>query len=297
MYDIWRSFCRDNNIPEFGNDHGPLAACLSLVMMQDESYSKVEMLRAAIANEYRIRMLPSPTTHETISLLFRGFRNENSHHQRTVKQTITEEILTKMYDHLYQKSHGRDGLRASTVLWRTVWRISLEYHTLGRFSDIAKLKRKDVTYECDPSPHLKVIFRGGKNDLYSEGSERIVAANSNTKNCAVNLTLNYFQFLGPTYSGYLVPSCTSKNTPNPEKPVTYSGALSDLKKLMNLLGYDPSLFGEHSGKRGGATAAAANGATDQQLKRLGGWRSDSIPAKYVDLSLKSRISMSKLLQE
>jgi hypothetical protein len=28
-----------------------------LVMMQDESYSKVEMLRAAVANEYRIRML------------------------------------------------------------------------------------------------------------------------------------------------------------------------------------------------------------------------------------------------
>lgn len=132
---------------------------------------------------------------------------------------------------------------------------------------------------------------------YSEGSKRIVAANPKTGNGPVNLTLNYFQFLGPLYSGYLVPSCTSKNTPNPDKPVLYSGALSDLKKLMNLLGYDASLYGEHSGKRGGATAAAANGATHKQLKRLGGWRSDTIPAKNVDLSLKSRISMSKLLQE
>ena len=130
VYYIWRSFCRDNNIPEFGSDYKPIAACLSLIMIQDESYSKVEMLRAAIANEYRIRMLSSPTTHETISLLFRGFRNEDSHHQRTAKQPITEEILAKMYSHLYQPSNGRDGLRASSVLWRTIWRMSLEYHTL-----------------------------------------------------------------------------------------------------------------------------------------------------------------------
>jgi len=55
-------------LPEFGEDHKPLAACLSLVMMQNESYAKVEMLRAAIANQYRIRMLPSPTAQEAISV-------------------------------------------------------------------------------------------------------------------------------------------------------------------------------------------------------------------------------------
>ena len=77
------------------------------------------MLSAAIANEHRIRMLPSPTTHETISTLFRGFRNEHPQ-TRTAKLPITEEILDKMYAHLYQTQHGRDGLRASVVLWRTV---------------------------------------------------------------------------------------------------------------------------------------------------------------------------------
>ncbi len=77
----------------------------------------------------------------------------------------------------------------------------------------------------------------------------------------------------------------------------YSGALSDMKKLMTSLGYDAALYGQHSGKRGGATAAAANGATDKQLKRLGGWRSDAMSAKYVDLSVTSRISMSELLQK
>lgn len=76
------------------------------------------------------------------------------------------------------------------------------------------------------------------------------------------------------------------------------GSFSDIKKkLITSLGYDATLHGKHSGKRGGATAAAANGATDKQLKRLGGWRSDTIPAKYVGLSIATRISMSELLQK
>ena len=282
-------------MPEFGATHTQLAACLSLVMMQEGSYSKTVMLSAAIAHQYRIRMLPSPTVHESISLLFRGFRNEHPQ-TRTPKSPMTEEILLAMYTYLYRPENGRDGLRASVVLWRTIWRIAMEYHTLGRFSDIVKLQKNDVIYKPNPSPHLRVMFKGGKNDQYSEGSERIIASNSNEKICPIKLTLNYFQFLGLSYSGYLVPLCTSKNAPNPNKPVSYSAALSDLKKLLQLLGFDPNLYGEHSGKRGGATAAAAHGATESQLKRLGGWRSDAMPSKYVDLSLPTRISMSEMLQ-
>lgn len=163
-------------------------------MMLDESYAKVEMLRAAIASEYRIRMLPSPTTHETISLIFRGFRNAHPH-LRASRLPITEEILSNLCAQLYQPCHGRDGQCASVVLWRTVWRVCLEFHTLGRFSDIVKLKSQEVVYQSSPSPHLKIIFKRGKNDLYSEGSERVVVANPISQTCPVQLTLNHFQFL------------------------------------------------------------------------------------------------------
>ncbi|EFX66974.1 hypothetical protein DAPPUDRAFT_262309 [Daphnia pulex] len=58
--DIWRTFCQRNNLPEFGAGHEPLAACLSLMKMQEKSYAKVVMLSAAIANEHRNRILPTP---------------------------------------------------------------------------------------------------------------------------------------------------------------------------------------------------------------------------------------------
>jgi hypothetical protein len=115
---------------------------------------------------------------------------------------------------------------------------------------------------------ISKFFQGGKNDQYSEGSERIVASNINEEICPVKLTLNYFQFLGPSYSGCLFPLCTAKNVPNPFKPVPYSSALSDLKKLLQSLGCDSKLYGEHSGKIGGATVAATHCATESQLKRL-----------------------------
>lgn len=73
-------------------------------------------------------MLQSPTTHESISLLFRGFRNEHSQ-ERVAKRLMTGEILSKMYSHLYRPEHGRDGLKASVVLWRTIWTLSLETTT------------------------------------------------------------------------------------------------------------------------------------------------------------------------
>jgi hypothetical protein len=45
------------------------------------------------------------------------------------------------------------------------------------------------------------------------------------------------------------------------------------------------------------TAAAAHGKTEKQLKPLGFWTSNVMPAQYVDLSISSRLSMSELLQK
>ena len=63
------------------------------------------------------------------------------------------------------------------------------------------------------------------------------------------------------------------------------------------MGYDGKLYGEHSGKIDGVTTAAAHGETEKQLKPLGFWPSNVMPAQYVDLSISSRLSMSELLEK
>jgi hypothetical protein len=293
---VWKEFCDDNGLPEFEAGYQALAACLSLVMDHTNSYSAVSMLSAAIANEHRIHLKPSPTNHECISKLFRGFKLANQTSRHPV-QPLTDQIIRQMVDKVYHPAHGRDGLKASLVLWRTVWRAVMEFYTLGRFNDIVRLQRADVRFGDLPSLHLKVLFKGGKNDQYSEGAERIVAAYPDEdRYCPVSLTRNYFQFLGSEFTGFLVPACRPNLLPDPLKPLPYSGALDDLRRLLNELGYDGKLFGEHSGKRGGSTQAVENGMDLETLKRLGGWRSPAMPAKYVDLAVTSRIQMSKKMQ-
>ena len=70
-----------------------------------------------------------------------------------------------------------------------------------KISNIVKLCRNNVIPNTlqYPSPHLRILFKGGKNDQYTEGGERVVALNPDFKCCHVQLTLNYFRFLGPSY--------------------------------------------------------------------------------------------------
>ena len=71
------------------------------------------------------------------------------------------------------------------------------------------------------------------------------------------------------------------------KVLTYNSALSDFKKLFKFFDLDPTGFGEHSGRRGGTTAAVAAGA-QIELMLQGRWRSESMPPLYTDDAVKLR---------
>ena len=62
-----------------------------------------------------------------------------------------------------------------------------------------------------------------------------------------------------------------------------------LDKLAQL-GFDPSLFGMHSLRAGGATAAANAGVEDRHFKRHDCWKSESAKDGYVK---ERRLKVSK----
>ncbi len=83
--------------------------------------------------------------------------------------------------------------------------------------------------------------------------------------------------------------------PEPDQPLGYTTFLEDFQKLLVSLGHDGSKFGTHSGKRGGATAASEAGMSMTDLQRLGGWRSSSLPQKYVYASAAKQLHLSSML--
>ena len=62
------------------------------------------------------------------------------------------------------------------------------------------------------------------------------------------------------------------------------------------LGFASRLFGLHSLRSGGATAAANAGVNDRLFKRHGRWRTDKAKGGYVKDNLDVLLSVSKSLE-
>lgn len=296
-YRKWEIFCSKSDVRPLPADPAHVAACLSLHMYETESLSSVEMLRASIANKHHMFCLPNPTEHPRIVNLFKAFKREYGG-PRTPAAPLDYLMVQKMMSHLY--SFGYQGRNANLVTWRTVWHLVVNFFSLGRFSDLEKLTRSAITFKSEPSSHMVFTFIGIKNDWFSEGGEKVISADLTKPDfCPVLLTQRYLRFLGANYQGPMMPTCSPKNPNVPllNSCVTYTACLHDTKSLLNHLGFSGTKIGEHSAKRGGASHAAEQGISKEDLQRLGGWKSSEIPSKYVDLSIRKRLELSRKLQQ
>ena len=68
----------------------------------------------------------------------------------------------------------------------------------------------------------------------------------------------------------------------------------EVKRLMGMLGLDPALFGAHSLRIGGATAALAAGVSPQLIRLMGRWSSD-VYELYCRMSLQSAVSVGRAI--
>jgi hypothetical protein len=296
-YKRWEIFCEKSQISPLPADPIHVSACLALTMFETESLSAVSMLRSAIANKHLSNCFPSPTEDLHVTNLFKAFPRLYGE-PRSPVDPISLEIVQHMISELYRPEHGRDALLAPLVLWRTVWRTAINFFCLSRFSDLDRIERGSITFGSHPIRHMKIFFVGVKNDLFSEGGEKVISANlTDPKFCPVNLTQHYLQYLGSSYFGSMLPNCDPKNPCRPlsGSRICYSNALKDLKALLSRLGYERLRVREHSAKRGGASHAANSGMSKDDLQRLGGWKSIDMPSRYVDMSLSTRLTLSQTL--
>jgi hypothetical protein len=60
--------------------------------------------------------------------------------------------------------------------------------------------------------------------------------------------------------------------------------------------FDGKKYGEHSGKRGAATRAAAIGMTEEEIREVGNWGSTQTARKYIAQSTPLRVLKNKRLQ-
>lgn len=93
----------------------------------------------------------------------------------------------------------------------------------------------------------------------------------------------------------LVKTKSSYKLVNKDKSISYITFRDHLSKSLRDVVPDPSVYGTHSFRSGGATKAANNGVGERVLQRHGRWKSVSAKDGYVKDNITYRISVSKSL--
>ena len=174
----------------------------------------------------------------------------------------------------------------------------IAFYAMLRWDESSHLRTGDVKIS---QWGMHLIIRSSKTDQAGEGATVAVKRLDKAEDCPVTLTEQYWQMLGfhaEDQTSWLQPriQCT-KNTEKGigEYRLSYSNASADLKKMLQEIGEDPSQYGEHSGRRGGATAAAEAGTSWLDLKRHGRWKSDKAPQAYIDANERGKRRTAELL--
>ena len=253
--------------------------------VSNRAMSTLPIVLAAISHYHSRCHFPTPTTSRSVTRALEGAKRTFG------KPSVPAKIFTT--SHLSSLSAKVYSPSCSLVFLRTVWRIFIEFFGLLRFNEVANLKFDDVFW----TPiGFDLFIRKSKTDQHAKGDYVSISCNSDPTLCPVSLTKLYFKRINCT-GGYLLPTFKGK-IPDFNNPLSYSAALRDLRKCLSNVGIDPTGFGEHSGRRGGTTAAAASGASIDELMLQGRWRSTEMPRLYTDNAAKTRrefaIRLSKI---
>ena len=168
------------------------------------------------------------------------------------------------------------------------------YAGFMRCDELLKLRGSDVTFNAEG---MVVKIESSKTDQYREGASLVIARTGQVT-CPVAMMECYCRMgeVDHTSQAKLfrgIASTKSGEHLRKNGGLSYTRLRELLLGKVAQLGFDPVLFGMHSLRAGGATAAANAGVEDRLFKRHGRWKSESAKDGYVKDSLKCRLKVSK----
>ena len=139
-----------------------------------------------------------------------------------------------------------------------------------------------------------------KTDQLRQG-DQVVIAQSGGSVCPVFLLKTYLRKLDidPHSNEFifrpLVKTKSSYKLTQKNKPISYTTFRDQLAKSLQNVVPDPSVYGTHSFRSGGASRAANSGVNDRLFQKHGRWKSVAAKNGYIKDDISSRLSVSKSL--
>ena len=263
---------------------------LYLQHLGETTHSVATVLEAAnaISWVHQISGLDPVTKSPMVRATMEGLKRSLAR-PKVKKEPVTAEMLAVLVESLGQTPSLTDVRLAASCL--------LAFAAFLRFDELSKLRCCDVAFT---DTGMSVHITSSKTDQYRQG-DSVQVSRTDSPTCPVAMLEKYFNLgnLSHTSSALLFRGITRTRHGERLRP---AGGLSytRLRELFiakwRELGYDPSQFGLHSLRAGGASAAANAGIPDRLFKRHGRWRSESAKDGYVKDSHEALMSVSKSLK-
>jgi hypothetical protein len=181
--------------------------------------------------------------------------------------------------------------KASLVMWREAWREMVCFTAIARFSDVNRLRRKDISEDGDT---VKIVFNVRKNVQYHKTQTAFLIANE-TRYCPVKLTKMYLDLLPHDQEGFMIPDLSVRFAHT--KAASYSACRRLQKSLLRKLGLDPGPFGLHLARVGAMKYLENAEISDPDMRYIVGWAEGSTqPSHYAKTAMGKYLKVARKLK-
>lgn len=242
----------------------------------------------AVYLNHSLAGLPSPTNHPIVRMAREVARR--------IKLAGQNQKRPFLASHIRRLFEIWGGPSASLNQLMKLTSVTLCFASFLRYDDLVAIQWQQIRFVS--KSHMELIIPDSKTDQYRKGDSVFVASLGGPY-CPVDLVkrlldAGQYRLHGP---GPLIRStviCPPAQRLKATAPI-YSTVNSWFKEGATLLGLDPTFYGTHSGRRGGATGAAANDVPDRLFKGHGRWRSERAKDGYVKEKLQAKLSVTRNL--
>lgn len=257
------------------------------LIQSGESFNVIESCYYAVKHFHKIASEPDPTCNTLTEYILDAAKRINAKPKKK-KQPITADHIRKIYDYINEEGMNLLHRRNLTM-------ILLCFAGFLRYEEVSKLTLGDLEI-CEN--YCKLFIEKSKTDQLREGTW-VLIAKTNSEICPLEALKSYitsanlistdeYLFRSMTY----FKSIKQHRLRKKNSPLSYSTARSTILAYLKKIGLDEKLFGLHSLRRGGATAAANSGINDRLFQKHGRWKSVNAKDGYVDEDLNNLLSVS-----
>ena len=283
----WKSWAVQHQLPVLPAKEAHVALYLQHIGETVQSKSAAEEACNALAWIHSTAGLMSPVGSPLVKATLQGLQRMLARPVHK-KAPATARMLEQMVDDARQSGTLADMQLTTACL--------VAFAGFLRFSELIQLKTSDISIREDAmvikNPHSKT-------DQLRKGDE-VIFARSGKATCPVTYLENYLRRSGTSLQEQRFvfrPICKSKMGEHLRESgsISYTCLWEQFKSKIRKLGYNPTDFGLHSLRAGGATMAANVGVPDRLFKRHGRWKSEKAKGGYVDDSVERRLSVTRQL--